>query len=155
MNSRLKQHAFIFLAYVMAIVLSLIAGNTLLWQICSWITGSEAAGALAAGTLMQILLFVIAFIIIFFYKKNGSEQKIVYVTKLKEEPYDAKNDFRKLMRSVDFWGEIIFVSVITIVFRLFNPAFNLIMLNIPLYFVFSLAANLYLHNLWAKNTHNH
>lgn len=136
-------------------VASLLLGNILLWPICNSILGSEEKGLAVAQIIMQLLLPVIAFIIIFFYKKDGSDQKNTYVAKLKEEPYDAKNDFKNLMKSKDFWAELIFVSIITVVFWLFNPAFTIIMLNIPLYLIFSLGVNLYLHKVWAKNTHIH
>ncbi len=155
MNSKLKQHLFVLLAYIMAIVASFLLGNFLLLPICNSIAGSEKVGLAATQTIMRLLWPTIAFIIIFFYKKNGSEEKITYVAKLREEPYDAKNDFKNLMRSKDFWAELIFVSVITVVYWLFNYVFAWIMLNIPLYFVFNLAVNLYLHRSWTKNSHVH
>ncbi len=155
MNSKLKQHLFVLLAYIMAIVASFLLGNFLLLPICNSIAGSEKAGVAATQTIMRLLWPTIAFIIIFLYKKNGSEEKITFVAKLREEPYDAKNDFIKLMKSKDFWAELIFVSVITFVYWIFNYVFGWIFINIPLYFVFNLAVNLYLHRSWAKNSHVH
>ena len=155
MNSKLKQHLFVALAYVMAIVASFLLGNILLLPICNSITGSETKGVALTQTLMRLLWPAIAFIIIFIYKKNGSEEKITFVAKLREEPYDFKKDFIKLMKSKDFWAELIFVSVITFVYWIFNYVFSWIFFNIPLYFVFNLCVNLYLHRTWAKNTHIH
>lgn len=139
----------------MSFVASFILGNILLLPICNSILGSQKAGLAVTQVIMQLLLPIIAFIIIFFYKKDGSEQKITYVAKLKQEPYDTQNDFKNLMKSKDFWAELVFVAIITVVFWLFNPAFRIILLNIPLYFVFNLVVNLYLHKVWAKNTHIH
>ena len=102
MNSKLKQHLFVLLAYIMAIVASFLLGNFLLLPICNSIAGSEKVGLAATQTIMRLLGPTIAFIIIFFYKKNGSEEKITFVAKLREEPYDAKNDFKNLMKSKDF-----------------------------------------------------
>ena len=144
MNSKLKQHLFVLLAYIMAIVASFLLGNFLLLPICNSIAGSEKAGLAATQTIMRLL-----------YKKNGSEEKITFVAKLREEPYDAKNDFKNLIKSKDFWAELIFVSVITVIYWLFNYVFPWIFFNIPLYFVFNLAVNLYLHWSWAKNSHVH
>lgn len=155
MNSKLKQHLFVLLAYIMAIVASFLLGNFLLLPICNSIAGSEKVGLAATQTIMRLLWPTIAFIIIFLYKKNGSEEKITFVAKLREEPYDAKNDFKNLMKSKDFWAELIFVSVITVIYWLFNYVFPWIMFNIPLYFIFNLAVNLYLHWSWAKNSHVH
>ena len=155
MNSKLKQHLFVALAYVMAIVASFLLGNILLLPICNSITGSEVKGVALTQTLMRLLWPAIAFVIIFFYKKNGTDEKITFTARLKEEPYDLKNDFIKLMKSKDFWAELIFVSVITFVYWIFNYVFGWIFFNIPLYFVFNLCVNLYLHRTWAKNTHIH
>lgn len=155
MNSKLRQHLFVLLAYIMAIVASFLLGNFLLLPICNSIAGSEKVGLAATQTIMRLLWPTIAFIIIFLYKKNGSEEKISFVAKLREEPFDAKNDFKNLMKSKDFWAELIFVSVITVIYWLFNYVFPWIFLNIPLYFVFNLAVNLYLHWSWAKNSHVH
>lgn len=155
MNSKLKQHLFIILAYVMAIVASFILGNLLLLPICNSIMGSEKEGVALTQTIMRLLWPAIAFIIIFFYKKNGSEEKITFVAKLREEPYDFKNDFNKIMKSKDFWAELIFVAVITFVYWIFNYVFGWIFINIPLYFVFNLCVSLCLHKSWAKNAHIH
>ena len=59
------------------------------------------------------------------------------------------------MKSKDFWAELIFVSVITFVYWIFNYVFSWIFFNIPLYFVFNICVSLYLHRTWAKNTHIH
>ena len=98
MNSKLNQHLFVALSYVMAIVASFLLGNILLLPICNSITGSETKGVALTQTLMRLLWPAIAFIIIFIYKKNGSEEKITFVAKLREEPYDFKKDFIKLMK---------------------------------------------------------
>ena len=155
MKASLKQYVFIILAYAMAMVAALLLGNALLLPICNSILRSDRAGLAATQIIMQVLIPIIALPIIFFYKKDGSDDKIIYVAKLKEESYDAKNDFNNLLKSRDFWFEVIFVTIATVIFWLCNPAFGIILINIPLYFVFNLTVNLYLHKHWAKNTHTH
>ena len=152
MKSKFKEFLVILLSYALAMIVILIFGNAILLPICNSIF---IDGLAVTQTIMQIMLPFFAFIIIFICKRDGSEEKITFKAKCREEPYDAKNDLKNIIKSMGFWSEMIFIVVITVIFWLCNPAFNIILINIPLYFVFNLATSLGLHRHWAKNTLHH
>lgn len=52
------------------------------------------------------------------------------------------------MKNKNLWTEVIFVSIITIIYWAMNYVFPWIFINIPLFILFEFAATIRIHRIW-------
>lgn len=151
MNSKFKNHAFILFAYVGSIVVSTVLGATILIPICNAIWGDETSGGsgtIATQIIMRLLVPIFAFVLIYFRKKNNREEYRNYIANMREQEYTIKQDIKELMKNKNLWTEVIFVSIITIIYWAMNYVFPWIFINIPLFILFEFAATIRIHSIW-------
>ena len=150
MKPTLKHHLYCLFSYVVGLVASTILGNTIILTICNMIWDPETTAVPAAQVIMRILVVVIAFIMIYIHKKRDNDERKSFLSQMKEKEYNAKEDYRTIIADKRIWAEFVFVSIVTIVYWVFNYVFYWIFLNIPLFFIFEVLANHQLHRAWLK-----
>lgn len=151
MNAKFRNHMYILFSYVAAITISTILGSTFLLTICNAIWGGEesgGAGLVATQIIMRLMIPLIALTMIYLHKKKDRNEYRIFITKTKERKYSAKQDIRDLLKSKDLWAEVIFVSIITIIYWAFNYIFFWIFVNIPLFIIFQFVSSIRIHSLW-------
>ena len=154
MSNRLKNHIYCLFSYVFGLVISWISLG-LVRTVCNqfW----EGPQAIQATRYFQHLLILpIVFIMIYRYKKKESDEAKEYKAKMQGRLYSTGQDVKELLASVDFWGEVIFISVVTL---LYTAIYVLtygqgawIFWNIPVYILYELVAYLFLHRVWLKKS---
>ncbi len=154
MNSKFKDHMFILFAYVGSILASFVIGNTFLLTICNAIWGSAESGGqgtVATEIIMRLLVPVFAIIAIYIRKRNNRDAYREYTKKMKEQEYSAKKDFQELLRNKNLWAEIIFTSIISVIYWAINFRFFWLLLNIPIFMVFDFLATIRIHYMWLNS----
>ena len=151
MKSNLKRHLFYLFAYAISAVILTVLGNSVLATLCCAIFGEEA-GLVATVIVMRIVMPVLAMFLIYMYDKKNSEERREYIKLMEGKQYDSKQDLQELIHSKKIWGDVIFVSVITVIYWLMNIGFPIILVNIPIFTLFAFWLNLHLHKLWLKQS---
>ncbi len=151
MNSKFKDHMFILLAYVGSFLASFVIGNTFLLTICNAVWGAAASGGhgtVATEIIMRLLVPVLAMIAIYIRKRNNRDAYREYRKQMKEQEYSAKKDFQELLRNKNLWAEIIFTTIISVIYWAMNFRFFWLLLNIPLFMLFDFLAAIRIHHVW-------
>ena len=103
---------------------------------------------MATQIIMRLMIPLIALTMIYLHKKKDRNEYRIFITKTKDREYSAKQDIRDLLKSKDLWAEVIFVSIITIIYWAFNYIFFWIFVNIPLFIIFQFVSSIRIHSLW-------
>ena len=151
MRSNLKRPLFYLFAYAISAVILTVLGNSVLATLCCAIFG-EVEGLVATVIVMRIVMPVLAMFLIYMYDKKNSEERREYIKLMEGKQYDSKQDLQELIHSKKIWGDVIFVSVITVIYWLMNIGFPIILVNIPVFALFVFGLNLHLHKSWLKQS---
>ena len=154
MKSTLKNHLWLLLAYIISTVAVTILGRTIILTIVNAIIDTENLAITVTEIIMRILWPLVAFVIIYIHKRRDGDGYKSYISSMEEKEYDTKVDFNELIHNKSIWEEIIFVSIITIVYWLFSFSFVWILLNIPLFIVFAFVSPILIHKSWLKDYNN-
>ena len=152
MSSTLKRHLYCVFSYVVGFIFALILSSTVLRTLCNAILKDEAKALVAARILMVFVIMAVAFVMIYFFKKSDVDLRRAYVTEMKDKTYDAKADLSDSFRHGILWGEVVVVSIVTL---LFSIRYLLILgfwpfINIPMFVLFEAFSNVLKHRSWLK-----
>lgn len=152
MKPTLKRHLYLIFAYVVSYIGAYLLSGTVFRTICNAIIEDENAALRVTRLLILFLTMIFAFILIYFYKRNTKDEYRKYITEMKEREYDLKNDFIESFKNKEVWDDAVIVSIITVIYgiRYFGFFSFLPFLNIPLFVLFEILANVLMHNSWLK-----
>ena len=152
-NIRFKKKTlpFFILFFVFADLLASVIGNFLLITICNALFGAENnRGIRVAMVLMLLLVPVISYTMIYFYKRKDRDACAAYRDEMIGKEYDAKADLHALWHDPFLWGEFLIVAVLTVIFWFFHIRSFWVLFNVPLFALFDLYSTRHIHRLWFK-----
>ena len=116
--------------------------------LCCVIFGADY-GLFAAAVVQYLGWPLIAFWVIYVSKSRDIISKQEYLHSTEGKTYSFVDDAAKILGGSVFWKEVAIVPIISIVYFIINPL--LLILNLPLFFVFNLWAHVHLHRKWSQN----
>ena len=148
----LKRHLYFVLSYAVGFVFALILSSTVLRTVCNAIIGDEEKALGVARILMVFVIMIIAFIMIYFFKKANVDLRRAYLNEMKDKKHDPRADLAESFRHGIPWDEVVVVSIVTVLFGIrYLPMLGVWpFLNLPLFIVFEAVSNVLKHRSWLK-----
>ena len=135
-------------AYLMGGLATWVCNFVFMRTLCCAIFG-EDWGLFAAELIRYFCWPLIAFVMIYVSKTRDTIAKQTYLNEKEGQIYSFWADASEILRGSVFWKELLIVVALTVIYCLINPL--LLFLNLPMFLVFNLGANLHLHRTWLRD----
>ena len=135
-------------AYLMGGLATWVCNFIFMRTLCCAVFG-EDWGLFAADLIRYFCWPLIAFVMIYISKARDAIVKQAYLNSKEGQTYSLWGDASEILRGSVFWTEVLIVVVLTVIYCLINPL--LLLVNLPMFLIFNLGANLHLHRTWLRD----
>ncbi len=152
MSKNLIRHLTLLFAYVAGLLIGVYFGDVFI-TVGNAIFGGEIDGGpgMVAGNIMKHSVMALsAFIIIYRRRCRDADEFDAFQLYLEERPYSAREDLRRLLRDKLMWADVIFVSVISLLYFCVARFALWVLFNIPLFVLFHFFSTLLMHREWLR-----
>lgn len=163
MNSKLKKHVQILVAYVVSYLITFVFLASIIQTGCNAVFDVESGKSYMIASMISYIVFpLVAFVIIYFRRKTEDEDRRAYLSLMKEKDFDAKSDIAATLKDKNTWAEVFFVAVISLMFSIYISfvgfsAFYFIphfLMAVPAFIGFEVLGTAVLHKAWIREDRN-